>query len=241
MTGSDCRGNVLFLILIAVALFAALSYAVTSSTRSGGGNASKETAMANAAAIVQYGASLRNSIMRMKISNGCSDGMLNFQNAFYKETGGTLLMPQNSNSPTSGVCDVFSAKGGGNAPFAPPVKALDFSGVADSYTIPPGSALIQVAQVKGVGTDAAAGTETANDLYFRLNWINKETCIAINDLLKNNNPGGNPPTRVWAGAHGEYPNGSLASTAILSTYDGAPAFCDAVIGGYFFYQVLLER
>lgn len=179
--------------------------------------------------------------MRMKISNGCTNYTLNFKNDAYKEFGGTLLMQQNNNAPATGICDVFSVKGGGVSPFVPPVTALDLSGAADAYTAPPGSALIQVAQVKGIGLDDAAGTEAANDLYFRFNWVNKETCVAINNILKNTNPGGNPPTRAWAGAHGEYVDGSLASTAILSTYDGVPAWCDTVIGGYFFYQVLLER
>lgn len=62
-------GNVLFLILIAVALFAALSYAVTQSTRSGGGDAGRETTLVNAAQITQYPASVKTAITRMVVSN----------------------------------------------------------------------------------------------------------------------------------------------------------------------------
>ena len=62
-------GNVLFMILIAVALFAALSYAVTSSSRSGGNNASRESLQIEGAQIAQYVTGIQNSIMRMKISS----------------------------------------------------------------------------------------------------------------------------------------------------------------------------
>ncbi len=61
------RGNVLFLILIAVALFAALSYAVTQSSRSGGGDATDETNAVNAASITQYPTGVRTAILRMTI------------------------------------------------------------------------------------------------------------------------------------------------------------------------------
>jgi len=61
-------GNVLFLILIAVALFAALSYAVTQSTRSGGGSADRETSILNSASMTQYPASLRTSLVRMVLA-----------------------------------------------------------------------------------------------------------------------------------------------------------------------------
>lgn len=71
-------GNVLFLILIAVALFAALSYAVTSSSRSGGGNANSETNLVNSASITQYPSALRTSIIRMMVSSGVDAGDLVF-------------------------------------------------------------------------------------------------------------------------------------------------------------------
>lgn len=60
------EGNVLFLILIAVALFAALSYAVTQSSR-GGNNASKETNILNSAQITQYPTQVRTAVLRMMI------------------------------------------------------------------------------------------------------------------------------------------------------------------------------
>jgi len=70
------KGNVLFLILIAVALFAALSYAVTQSTRSGG-DASRETNVLNSAQLTQYPASIRTAVMRLTI-DGVQDVQLLF-------------------------------------------------------------------------------------------------------------------------------------------------------------------
>lgn len=63
------NGNVLFLILIAVALFAALSYAVTQSSRSGGSGSEREQGIVNAAGLTQYASSIRTAILRMTINN----------------------------------------------------------------------------------------------------------------------------------------------------------------------------
>jgi hypothetical protein len=71
-------GNVLFLILIAVALFAALSYAVTQSSRSGGGGAQDSTSLIQSSQITQYPASVKTSVLRMQISNGITIGELAF-------------------------------------------------------------------------------------------------------------------------------------------------------------------
>lgn len=65
------RGNVLFLILIAVALFGALSYAVTQSSPSGGGNIKKEQAQLDRADLENYMAALQTGIMRLTIVRGC--------------------------------------------------------------------------------------------------------------------------------------------------------------------------
>lgn len=68
------RGNVLFLILIAVALFAALSYAVTQSSRSGG-DSGRETTILNSAQLSQYPNSIRTAVLRQIIDGVAVDAV----------------------------------------------------------------------------------------------------------------------------------------------------------------------
>ena len=61
------QGNVLFLILIAVALFAALSYAVTQSTRSGGGSTERERMELDIAATLNTVSAFQTEILRRSL------------------------------------------------------------------------------------------------------------------------------------------------------------------------------
>ncbi len=247
MTPNYQSGNVLFLILIAVALFAALSYAVTSSNRSSGGNADPEKAKANAAAIIQYGAALRSAVMRMKVSNGCTDDTLDFSNSIYQRNDGAATpgMSPNSNAPSSKKCNLFDPAGGGIIPIVPVADALTADPNATATTNKTGHASLYIHQITGVGTDGAAGTVSANDIVFRLVQISLKTCIAINDLVGVVNPSGAPPVFAFTGTSGSYTNGSLSGTAILSSpeLNGHPDFCMQGSSGtaYAYYLALVER
>lgn len=59
-------GNILFLILITVALFAALSYVVSNVTRSGGGEGKRENISLRASQIIQYSTYTEQAVLRMR-------------------------------------------------------------------------------------------------------------------------------------------------------------------------------
>lgn len=99
-------GNILFLILIAVALFAALSYAVTSSTRGGSTNVSPDKYRLIASQIQQYGATLSSAITRMRVSGGCQDTDIDFYLSGITNTA-------YQHSPDAPVkCKIFHPQGG---------------------------------------------------------------------------------------------------------------------------------
>lgn len=245
-SGNCQRGNVLFMILIAVALFAALSYAVTSSNRGSGNNVSNETAAAQAAAIVQYGATLKNAVMRMMVSNGCTEATLDFSNNIFTMTNGsTYTMAANSAAPVQ--CKLFYSTGGNIAPAILPPAAIDVDRTlaVNAGTPKTGHAVIRIFQVMNVGTDGPAGTLSANDIVFMHMYLNRRTCLAINDILHIPNPGGEPPSIDKVGSTGSYTNGSLTSTQVLDdpSLNGQAAFCRFETSGsrYDFNQVVLER
>jgi hypothetical protein len=117
---SSQRGNVLFLILIAVVLFAALSYAVTQSTRTGGGDASKETNLVSSAEVTQYPSAIRTAITRM-IINGLTYEEIKFnppsafsglgaattEGVFHPSGGGAIYATAPADVMTSGTPGVW--------------------------------------------------------------------------------------------------------------------------------------
>ncbi len=145
------RGNVLFLILIAVALFAALSYAVTQSTRSGGGDASRETNLVNSAQITQYPAALKTSIVRMMVSSGTAPLALVFNPA-------SVAIPSTQAANTA-VFLAGSTGGGATYQLAP--RAVLGSGTQPSGITPGQWVFNAENQIANIGTTNGTGAPNA--------------------------------------------------------------------------------
>jgi hypothetical protein len=100
-------GNALFLILIAVALFAALSYAVTQSGR-GNAGIEREQQMIDQAVSEQCNASVDYAVNKLKIIVGCDTSEISYELA-----DGTN---PNASAPADERCHVFRAAGAGAIP-----------------------------------------------------------------------------------------------------------------------------
>ncbi|OIN86040.1 MAG: hypothetical protein AUJ12_07240 [Alphaproteobacteria bacterium CG1_02_46_17] len=127
------KGNVLFLILIAVELFAALSYAVTQSSRSSGGDVSRENARLIASNFMSLFSQIDSAVTRLQISSGCADDEMGLAPAVISKTGNiisdvsifgdgsTANLASYGTAPTlqwgynrraDGSCDIFGTNGG---------------------------------------------------------------------------------------------------------------------------------
>lgn len=151
------RGNVLFLILIAVALFAALSYAVTQSTRSGSGDASSETNLINSAQLASYPAGVRTAVVRMVIGGIAVDN-LNFDT------------PANATSALE--YNVFHPTGGGAVYQIAPKDLLD-PGASGEWIY---SSKYQIADI-----GQTTGTDVGNEVIAFLPLVTRNVCKKLND------------------------------------------------------------
>lgn len=152
-------GNVLFLILIAVALFAALSYAVTKST-SGGGNANSETRQLAVSEALNYVTAIRTAAQRMKIS-GVANASLCFNTAAWGHTD------YNHAACSSNENQIYHGEGGGVS-WASAPKGLNAGGdwIFTAQNV-----------ARGAGSDSEA------DLVMILPDITEEACIAFEKTL----------------------------------------------------------
>jgi hypothetical protein len=165
------NGNILFLILIAVALFAALSYAVTTGSRNSSSGISKDKAKLAASALIQYGTQLENGINRITVSGQYKPWQVNFacNNKTYNNFNFCHGNGAGANC-TSDECRLFS--GGYATPIVPPIE-----GFKPDNQITNGYARRQFLHWIDVET---IGSETL-DIGLVFYGVNDETCKAVNE------------------------------------------------------------
>lgn len=209
------RGNILFLILLAVVLFAALSYAVTSSMRGGGNDASNEKATAQAAELLNYFAQMDGAVQRMMLTGGVKDYELNF----YYQTDSKFVFSSNDNTNcTESRCRVFDPAGGGvNGQALNRFTRGNWSGQERLMYI----------GVPGVGT-------AAPDIVFALQGARTDLCREVNkkaglgsDILYNVNDARNASTLMYQYALpvGPIPDSGYTYSGLTPAAGSTMTFC----------------
>tara|TARA_B100001971_G_scaffold197705_1_gene206673 strand:+ start:629 stop:1378 length:750 start_codon:yes stop_codon:yes gene_type:complete len=171
MSKNSSSGNALFLILIAVALFAALSYAVTQSGR-GGGSIDREQASLAGAQLSSYVASMANAVTRMRLVSGCTESDFSFNydsdgDGDYIDTDDTY---NNNGAPGDYSCHIYHSNGGGITRIDP----AQINGLTD------GASSIEVygtGMIAGAGTDGHVAESTDLALFIRN--LTEDACLAI--------------------------------------------------------------
>lgn len=212
---SSESGNVLIYILIAVALFGALSFAVSGMMRSGGeSDASNETVTLAASEILDYGRKLKQAVRVHQISYGCEDTDISFESP---------LLPDYSHSPAApNDCEIFT---GSNATINYAKPPSDYVSGADLDWL-------------FLGTNAVDGVGTASaDLIAMLPQIKSNLCDAINEVS------GIDDDTLDTTIDTTRFQGSYANTQTLDQAGGKSFGClvGPTSGTRFFYQVLLAR
>lgn len=235
----SARGNVLFLILIAVALFAALAYAVTQSSRSSGDGVSKDKNKLTAAQIIQYATSVEQSVTRLLVINKVPDYMI--------DMSATNISGSAANTTcVDETCQLFHSNGGALPGQTLPDEAWDLNNVSMTGTWR-GKIYFYVVGIVDVGS-------TLPELVMTYPGVTKEVCAEINTKLGIANlADGTPPTdtmgtvgtnaKLYSGALTTFPTVTGVTVADTATaMRGQRTFCVAESSGvYYFYHTLIAR
>jgi len=243
------NGSALIFIFIAIALFAALSFAVSGIMRSGNPEAiGQEQARIRATQVLDYARVVRQAAQTIRITNNCEDTQISFENDVVSGYA-------NPNAPGNESCHIFSLAGGGVNYRAPPSSWLD--GASETQPLYGEWYFIGESCVYDVGTGStncwAANGASDSDLVMVLPYVSESVCRALNDELgisETQIPRIN--NRAWQGTDkftGSYTQGNHAIQSDASGTEmlrGEKAGCfegnvHPPTGTYHFYQVIVPR
>mgnify|MGYP000082287659 CR=1 FL=1 len=227
----NSQGNALFLILIAVALFAALSYAITSSGR-GGGGIDKETTSLAVAQLMQTVGGLHTAIQRLQIINDCSDTDISF--IYDSDNDGDMDGDDDYRhfDLTRTDCWLFHPDGAG----------LSFPEIPTGINNGDPMIFTGFSFVPEVGT-------SASDLILFVPYLTLEACNLINKNLNAPTDNGDP-IEEGSGVSDNQFYGVYVTGGGINNLDGVQGACfngtnfgseTGVGDSYFYYSVLIAR
>lgn len=219
-------GNAMFYILIAIALLAALSYAVAQGGRTGAQNLTEDRQRLLATEIIDYADIMKKTVQMLRL-RGSQFSDLSFASANLAGYGVPGAAPAH---------ELFNSEGG---------SLLYKKPDDDALASPSDWVFTATNEIENIGTTGGAAGNA--DLLMVLQPILKDVCTRINILLGVDNPAGDPPADAdidtttpftgsdgFAQSVGDDPGSALAGR-------NAGCFRETASGNYYFYQVLLPR
>ena len=196
------NGNILILILVAVILFGALSYTVASMLRSGNAELiGEQQASILADDILNYARQVRQAVQAIRISNGCEDEDISFENSTVSGYEHTPVADD--------ACKVFHTDGGGLSYLEPNADFLDPSFSAEprygEWYIPTTGCVIGVGTGQSAANGDCSNAASEVELTLFLPYIKRVICDSINEKVGGAvTPGGDPEQErnsTFGGAH----------------------------------------
>lgn len=240
------HGNALFLILIVVALFAALSFAVTQGLRSDTKNTSNDRQVIGGAEITQYTTFIAETVMKMRF-RGVEDTGFCFDSPSWGDNR------YDHPGCTTEAHQVFGmGADGGHVSWMRPSPGSNQGEVwiVTGQTCIPGLGLSQEVDCH------ADGDPSNEDLVIFLPNISHALCVDINKRLGVENPNGSPPKAsgdLWPSASpffiGSYNDGGRidsSGSGDMAVLHGRSFGCvegggTPPVGTYAYFHVLLRR
>ena len=226
-------GNVLFYILIAVALLAALSYAVSQSSRGGANQIGEERARILATEIIDYSNILSKAVTQLKL-RGVDLDELCFDSPLWGHTDYNYAGCNDDSNK------IFHINGAGVTLKQPEAESQENTVGEKNWRFTGAN------EINEIGTTCAA--DSCADLIMRANFIKEEVCIQINNILGVGTKNANPPIDTdISGTEftGNFSYGrTVADEAGGAAASGQKAACMYQTGDnpkYFFYKVLIAR
>ena len=234
MNTTSQNGNVLFIILIGIVLFAGLMYAFTESSQNSFSNLDREQAQIVATDILNYGQKVENGVQRL-LARGCSELDISFENSI----SATDYTNVNS-TPGEYDCHVFHPEGAGLTYAPPPAN----SGTGTEWLFNFGNAAWGVGEADGLCSDASC-----IDMVILLGGVQENVCRSLNflsgitetlgeDIPIDNNTVEETPF------NGTFPSGFNQirdNTDDKFRYKSTGCYERGDITGYQFYHVLIAR